>query len=46
MEVLKREQQEKAKNKMVNFMKNHKDQQRNEQAEWQDIQTFYDNPEL
>lgn len=30
---------------MVNFMKQNKDQQRNEQGEWDAIQTFFTEPE-
>jgi len=37
MEELKRVQQENVKSKMVNFMRQNKDQQRNEQGEWDEI---------
>lgn len=46
MEELKRVQQENVKAKMVNFMRQNKDQQRNEQGEWDEIQLFYDSDEV
>ncbi|TNV73513.1 hypothetical protein FGO68_gene1504 [Halteria grandinella] len=45
MEDIKKAQQEQVKNKMVNFMKQNKDHQRNEQQEWEQIQAFLNEPE-
>ena len=41
MEVLKKQQAEKVKEKMVGYLKGNKDQQRNEVAEWAEIHEFY-----
>ncbi len=46
MEELKKQQTEKVKSKMVGYMKDKKDLQRNEQAEWEEIHEFFSQQEM
>lgn len=46
MEELKKQQLEKVKTKVIAHIVQNKDQHRNEQAEWQEIQNFYQNQEV
>ena len=41
MEVLKKQQAEKVKEKMVGYLRGNKDHQRNEVGEWGEIHEFY-----
>lgn len=46
MEVLKKQQAEKVKEKMVGYLRGNKDQQRNEVGEWAEIHEFYKQQEV
>ena len=46
MEELKKQQQDKVKSKMVGYIRDKKELQRNEQGEWKEIQEFYSQQEV